>query len=360
MAWMAGALVLAMVPGPASAIASLYVFGDSLADSGNAFALTGFFPPPPYDQRFSNGPVAVDRMAEGLGLTLLPSTVGGTNYAVGGAMTGPLAVQGLHTPVATTYDNYLAYRPDLSSPPLDLSLDLFLANTGMDKQVGAFVGSGPSFDPATAQFVVWGGPNDLFVPLDAELVGDGVEVGGFFLPGVSALPGVAANAVANLAGEVLALAGAGAYHILVPNLPDLGATPFGYSLAALDPTLPGQLTALTMAFNLGLEQALVDLQGLLGIDIRYFDTFGALAEVAADPEAFGFTNVTDACLSAGLACGDPDQYLFWDTVHPTARGHALLGDLFVGAVPEPATLWLLAIGAVAIAGRRKVRECLVG
>jgi len=40
---------------------SLFVFGDSLSDGGNAFLRTGgLFPPPPYAQRISNGPVAVE------------------------------------------------------------------------------------------------------------------------------------------------------------------------------------------------------------------------------------------------------------------------------------------------------------
>ena len=39
----------------------LTVFGDSLSDAGNVFDLSGnTFPPPPYQQRLSNGPTAVD------------------------------------------------------------------------------------------------------------------------------------------------------------------------------------------------------------------------------------------------------------------------------------------------------------
>ena len=70
-------------PGAASAapFSSVVVFGDSLSDNGNVFAATGFFPPAPYAQRFSNGPVAVEYMASALGLPLV-------NYAHGGATTG--------------------------------------------------------------------------------------------------------------------------------------------------------------------------------------------------------------------------------------------------------------------------------
>jgi len=61
----ASAFVLCLLPAVASAgpITSLYVVGDSLSDSGNAFILTAGFPPAPYAQRASNGPVAVERLA---------------------------------------------------------------------------------------------------------------------------------------------------------------------------------------------------------------------------------------------------------------------------------------------------------
>src|SRR3954447_10825115 len=90
----ASAFVLCLLPGVAGAapITSLYVVGDSLSDSGNAFILTGGFPPAPYAQRASNGPVAVERLAADLGVTLTPSAAGGTNYAVMGAATGPVAI----------------------------------------------------------------------------------------------------------------------------------------------------------------------------------------------------------------------------------------------------------------------------
>jgi hypothetical protein len=60
--------------------------------------------------------------------------------------------------------------------------------------------------------------------------------------------------------------------------------------------------------------------------------------------AFGFANVTAACFNGVTVCANPDQYLFWDTIHPTAHGHSLLAAAAATAVPEPATLLLLASG----------------
>src|SRR6185503_12905630 len=65
------------------------VFGDSLSDGGNVFTFSGgTFPPPPYAQRLTNGPTAVEVMAANLGLPLTPSLLGVGNYAYGGAETG--------------------------------------------------------------------------------------------------------------------------------------------------------------------------------------------------------------------------------------------------------------------------------
>lgn len=64
---------MAAAAGTAHAFTEVYVFGDSLSDSGNV-------------GRFSNGPVWVERLAERLGAAAEPSERGGTNYAIGGAL----------------------------------------------------------------------------------------------------------------------------------------------------------------------------------------------------------------------------------------------------------------------------------
>ena len=84
-----------------AAYLSLYAFGDSLSDADNAYAIAGYPPSPPYAQRFSNGPVAVEQLAANLGIAgfKASSQIGGTDYAVGGAQTGPDIFSGS--------DNYL-------------------------------------------------------------------------------------------------------------------------------------------------------------------------------------------------------------------------------------------------------------
>jgi phospholipase/lecithinase/hemolysin len=73
------------------------------------------------------------------------------------------------------------------------------------------------------------------------------------------------------------------------------------------------------------------------------------------PGAYGFTNVTAPCFDGASVCANPDQYIFWDTVHPTARVHQILGDAFTAAVPEPSTLALFVIALAVFAFSRRCR-----
>ena len=85
------ALPLFAQAGPYS---NLYVFGDSLSDTGNlSFATGGAVPgtaQPYFNGRFSDGPVWVETMAAHLGLAgdAAPLHLGGKNFAFAGARTG--------------------------------------------------------------------------------------------------------------------------------------------------------------------------------------------------------------------------------------------------------------------------------
>jgi hypothetical protein len=110
--------------------------------------------------------------------------------------------------------------------------------------------------------------------------------------------------------------------------------------------------AVTLDFNGKLADALADVRGQTNANIIAFDTFSAVNAVVTDPGGFGFTNVMDSCLNVSLIpCADPDQYLFWDNVHPTTQAHQLLGDQFAAAVvPLPAAVWLFGFGLLGLIG----------
>ena len=326
------AYILAAVLAPALALAapitSLVVVGDSLSDDGNGFILTGgTFPPPPYDQGGSNGPVAVEYLASALGLPLAPSAAGGTNYAVLGAATGAVEIP-LLAPLTT--ENVVALQ--YGQPALE--------GTSLLTQTLGVLSLGP-LDP-NALFFVWGGANDLAIDPSLATAGDALN---------------------NLATIISALYFSGARQFLVPNLPDLSLTPFGLSLTQAE---RDGLQALTIGFNAGLAGAVTGLSGLPDIEIESFDTFGLFSAILANPSAFGFTNISTPCFTGNLqnggsVCADPSSYLFWDSVHPTTAAHQVLGSAFAASVaepvPEPASLTLLGLGiSLAAAARRRRRS----
>ncbi len=301
-AWIGLFLAAAACAAPAWGFDSLVVFGDSLSDVGNISAATGgAIPGPSYAAgRFSNGPNFIDALSGGLGLgAARPSLLGGSDFAYGGA---------------TTAGGFV--------PSLDAQVTRYLTAT-------------PAADPA-GLFVVYGGANDF--------------AAGQTNPAVPAM---------NVAGDVGRLADAGARFVLVPNLPLLGQVP-NYSG---DPATAAGATALSQGFNATLSAALDGVQAAHpDLTLYRLDVAGLFAGVAADPAAFGLANVADPA-APGLSPGDamydsslivsnPDQYLFWDELHPTRTGHALLGAAALAAVPEPASLSLVAVGFLALRRRR--------
>ena len=312
---------------PISSITAIYVFGDSLSDGGNGYLLShGFFPPsPPYAQRFSNGPVAVEHLAANVGVPLNPSLAGGTNYAVGGAATGQVQISG--EPPGTTTNNFIAVKYPSVAP--------FFVDNGIDTQVANFIASPPAFDPLTSLFVLWGGPNDFLINPSAA---------------------TASAAISNLSGELTQLYAVGGRNFLVPNMADLSLTPYGQSLSPAEQYGAQQLS---LGFDAGLESALDFMSLFPDINIIQFDNFSFFNELISDPAAYGFTNVTDPCFDGSTVCADPSSYLFWDSVHPTTTAAGILGDRLSRAavVPEPTSLLLLSTGLCALAytARRRKR-----
>ena len=289
-----------LVPNPVkgAVFSQVYVFGDSLSDTGRFYQFTGETIPvsPPYPQKFSNGPLWVEYFQESLGLTPDPST----NFALTGSTTGN---------INTTIPEF----------------------PGVEQQVEGFL-AGPPADP-NALYVLWAGAND-------------------YLGGVQITPMIP---VTNIGSYITSLYGAGAQNFLIPNLPDLGRLPN---------TLPPNpnsmfLSQVSLAHNELLDATLSSLSAdLPNSTIISLDVFSVFSDAINNPSNFGFTNITDPCLPTdplgvptGTPCANPDQYLFWDGIHPTTQTHKIIGQLAaqtIGVAEPSVTMALVILGVVAM------------
>jgi len=238
-------------------VTSLIVFGDSLCDGGNAYALRGdaAFPCPPHWRgRRCDGPVWVEQLAEQLGLPpLLHSLAGGTNHAYGGARSGMgLSPKGM---------------PNLL------------------EQVAGFLGggSGAGLEPA-ALVVLRAGANDYLDAPPSPSVGDAVN--------------------RHLLSAVGCLAEAGLRRFLVPS-----ELPWGFSpiqLPGLGEAERRGLNALIARQNAALQEALQGLAARRGLVVEQPDFHALFLAVRADPAAYGFTEIGRPVLELdGEGAGSP-------------------------------------------------------
>jgi outer membrane lipase/esterase len=320
--WIALIYLVLPASAPAFPFSNLYVIGDSLSDQGNLFAATSTVVGPAnalpasdhyFNGRFSNGPVYVEVLAAAFGLPLGPSIVGGDNFAYGGART--------------------AYNTVESTVGGPLPPGLF--PWSLNAEVQAFRDRGIS-DPE-ALFIVFSGSNDVADILNFDLDDPASVIDG---------------AVDGVLGAVDAFIDAGAQTIVVPNIPDLGLTPL---FLGFGPAVSAAATQLSIEFNTLLETSL---DAISGVEIVEIDTFDFFRNLVANPGAFGLSDVDTPCYSGfvepdpdGIECPNPDEFIFWDRVHPSRRVHALFADEVMSAIPEPGTLPLLFLGLVLLARR---------
>jgi phospholipase/lecithinase/hemolysin len=225
----------------------------------------------------------------------------------------------------------------------------------MGAQVEAYLKGNPTITQ-TQLFALWGGGNDL---RDAALANGST---------VDSIKAAATTALANIKGQIAMLAAKGAKQFMWPNLPPLEKTPEAATLAQV------QRDGLKAASELFRDQQAAAVAMLLkdspGITIHTLDVHGEFLKIAAKPGDYGLTElakgvvtVTDgkfsdqkfAVTANSMMQVDPDAYLFWDQIHPTARTHDLIAMRAFMMIPEPATVWLLAAALAYPLSRRRRR-----
>ena len=283
-------------PGVADAYSRLVVFGDSITDPGNAFTIlrTSAVPPfepvptPPYARgghHYSNGETWVEQLGTSLGLNPSP---------------GPA----LRRPVV--FSNY-AVGSSRARVELALQVERFLSDFGGQA-------------PGDALYIIQIGGDDLRDALVA-LATDSTS---------ATSNAILAEALAGIQAAIENLAASGARTFLVPNSADLALLPEVRVADAQQPGVALAATKLASEFNLALEAILGGFEASLPLKIFRLDLFSLVHEIVADPVAFGLTEVETPCITpftrVSAYCTRPDRFLFWDFIHPTTAGHAIIRD----------------------------------
>lgn len=302
-------------------IDKVVIFGDSLSDNGNIYSLTSkahkVFPSVPvipkspiyYEGRFSNGPVWVDDLALALNVPL-------DDYAYGGAWAEPLLDSKLNVPFNIA---------------MQVSYYLVMAVADFHKK--------------DHLFIIWAGGNDYVMGrADADYA--------------------TTNTVASIETQIEWLTYYGAKNILIMNLPDFSVVPEvqdeGSARIQEVQTLVRMHNEKLLAMVTDEQAKYPDAKIMYGDITTYFD------DAYYHHEKYNIKNITTPCypgkymlqslannqeitalkeqkidvmqspslrtayLTAKLAdsgteiCEKPDEYMFWDQIHPTRVLHHLM------------------------------------
>lgn len=279
----------------------IVVFGTSLSDPGNAFALTGHAITPPYatldkflvpdapysvgGHHFSNGATWIEQLTlmPGIAGNALPafqgSNTNASNYAVGGAR---------------------ARNNEI--------------NVNLSDQVNAYMRDSGGAASPDALYVIEFGGNDIRDALTAFT--EGADGGAIITAAIIAMD-----------DNFRTLYAVGARKFLVLNAPDLRLVPAVRIMDSLFPGAGHVAEYFSLLFNEDLDTLLAGEAGLPGIQITKLDLYRKLNELSDNPATFGLRDVTTACVTPNLPpfkCNTPDDFLFWDGIHPTKAVHAIL------------------------------------
>lgn len=290
-----------------------YFFGDSLSDTGNVFEFTSpqSFPNTPYAPgRFSNGDIWVDNLTNDLGIDISlfsssPDVGNSVNYAFGGATSGiesfgdiPMGLQqqcDKFNELVTTHGSESTFNNDL--------------------------------------FFFWSGANDYFSFIQDDPTTSDVIETNFPKRGRETINTILEVVDINIKGGIQDIIDAGGKNIVLFNLPDLDMTPLGQSLTREDER---KLRKLTQKHNQRIDRLATNLEATNpDVNIIQIDVNQLFDDIIDNPSEFGLTNVTDNFTGIDLytginqapANGNPEEYLFFDSAHPTSTVHDIISDL---------------------------------
>ena len=282
----------------------IVVFGDSLSDPGNLFALEGINITPPYDtldsmlipdnvyarggHHLSNGPTWIEQYArtKGLAADTRPAFqdfgVKATNYAVSGAR---------------------AHEDGI--------------NVNLGAQLNEFLNDFRGKAPSDALYVIEFGSNDI---RDILAGGDPATI--------------FSGAFTAIGNSIATLYAAGARKFLICNAPDFSLTP---AILQFPEDVRAIARLVSVGYNQGLEAVVGQVAAFPEIEIVRLDFFTLLTAVVAAPALVNLSVVDQPCITPGIppfTCKDPGKYMFWDGAHPTKAGHAIMAHAAATVLAE--------------------------
>lgn len=261
-----------------------------------------------YEGRFSNGQNYAELLPAKLGYEYDPDT----NYAWGGAATGPYAAtlpgvndnnladlealladptaEGL-TDLLTTILGELPEYSDPGTIPFAVVFQLVPGQHSMSTQVEEYLAENPT-TPGDQLYIIGPAYNDYFAYHQRD-------------------PAVPADNQEQMMADLYD-AGAREFAVFAYG----GETEFGSNYSE-------EIVERSNRFQ----------REHPGSKVYVVDFDRGIAEVKSNPEAYGFSDNFNSCWSDGLyldAC--PDDRLYYDDVHPTRTGHELVADFFYATI----------------------------
>ncbi|XP_044974606.1 GDSL esterase/lipase At1g28600-like isoform X1 [Hordeum vulgare subsp. vulgare] len=333
----------------------VFSFGDSLADTGNYRYVygNGTGPRLPYGEtffhratgRFSNGRIAVDFIADALGLPFVrpywsgrssEDFAGGANFAVGAATA--------LSPEALWEHGFAAARADLVHLDMEMSWFRDMLQLLCPSDLADCVGM-----MNKSLFLVGEiGGNDYNIPLTSSVPVEKIRA---FAPSV----------ISKISSTITDLIGLGAKTLVVPgNLP-IGCLPVYLTMYQTDNMGDYEsetgcirwMNEFSRYHNKLLVDELEKLRKLYPCaSIIYADYYGAAMEIFVSPYKFGIEDPLMACCGVegpyGVSittkcghgeykvCNNPQNYASWDGLHPTETSYRVIADgLLRGPYTQP-------------------------
>lgn len=269
-------MVACLLPGAvlAKPFSELIIISGSLSDVGNYASLHGWFGPPFYNNRSTNGPNLDDYFAEMMGFKNEPS---------------------LHLIGPATGNNFAVFQ----------SLAAGNGPEDLPAQVQAYLTSrGGRADPEALHLLLIGGTdviNALLTPDDRESSRQ-----------IDA-------AVAGLENALRTLVAKGAKTIYAPNFSDLGLTPY-----AIKNGVTRRATRISQEYNRKYDAMLDRVERQQKFELIRWDFFAYSQQLSKRFDEFGFTNSTGSCIDF-LPTGQCNlsRFVFLADFFPTTRVHRL-------------------------------------